>query len=134
MTSSVSCSEDLKEADSVKTRSLQALKDENNKLTQELDHSHTGQSELTKVEHALIFLFYSDVHTECTVDLLTAASSFFFHSSGTITQNSRISWKRVNKGYFFPSFILSYISVCEGSFPVDFTFSILLFLPSKPPT
>uniref|UniRef100_H3DEG4 CAP-Gly domain containing linker protein 1 n=1 Tax=Tetraodon nigroviridis TaxID=99883 RepID=H3DEG4_TETNG len=41
--------EDLKTADSAKTQSLQALKDENDKLTQELDIAHGGQSELTKL-------------------------------------------------------------------------------------
>lgn len=47
-----SCSEDLKKADSAKTQSLQALKDENSKLTQELDISHKGQSEVIKVKRA----------------------------------------------------------------------------------
>lgn len=47
-------SEVLKEADSVKTRSLQMLKEANNKLTQELDNNHKGQSELVKVQHVLI--------------------------------------------------------------------------------
>lgn len=49
----VSFSEVLKEEDSAKTRSLQVLKDENNKLTQELDSSRQGQSELLKVNRAL---------------------------------------------------------------------------------
>ncbi len=43
-------SEELKEAVSVKTQSLQMLQDENNKLTQELDGSHKGQSDLVKVQ------------------------------------------------------------------------------------
>lgn len=47
-------SEDLKEADSEKTRSLQALKDENAKLTRDLDDSHRGQSELKKVKLVLV--------------------------------------------------------------------------------
>lgn len=49
----VSFSEVLKEEDSSKTRSLQVLKDENNKLTQELDSSRQGHSELLKVNPAL---------------------------------------------------------------------------------
>lgn len=49
----VSFSEVLKEEDSAKTRSLQVLKDENNRLTQELDSSRQGQSELLKVNRAL---------------------------------------------------------------------------------
>lgn len=46
-------SEDLKEADCEKTRSLQALKDENAKLTRDLDDGHRGQSELKKVKLVL---------------------------------------------------------------------------------
>ncbi|XP_041792248.1 CAP-Gly domain-containing linker protein 1 isoform X2 [Chelmon rostratus] len=42
--------EELKEVDSVKTQSLQMLQDENNKLTQELDNSHKGQSDLVKLK------------------------------------------------------------------------------------
>ncbi|XP_044052290.1 CAP-Gly domain-containing linker protein 1 isoform X7 [Siniperca chuatsi] len=42
--------EELKEAVSVKTQSLQMLQDENNKLTQELDNSHKGQSDLVKLK------------------------------------------------------------------------------------
>lgn len=49
----VSFSEILKEEDCAKTRSLQVLKDENDKLTQELDSSRQGQSELLKVNRAL---------------------------------------------------------------------------------
>lgn len=49
----ISFSEVLKEADSAKTRSLQVLQDENSKLTQELDGSRQGQSELLKVNRLL---------------------------------------------------------------------------------
>lgn len=45
-------SEVLKEEDSAKTRSLQVLQDDNKKLTQELDSSRQGQSELLKVNRA----------------------------------------------------------------------------------
>lgn len=48
----ISCSEELKKADSAKTRSLQALKDEKDKLTQELEIRDKGQSELVKVRRA----------------------------------------------------------------------------------
>ncbi|TNM89651.1 hypothetical protein fugu_003885 [Takifugu bimaculatus] len=41
----------LKEEDCAKTRSLQVLKDENDKLTQELDSSRQGQSELLKLRN-----------------------------------------------------------------------------------
>lgn len=44
-------SEELKDADSVKTQSLQTLQDENSKLTQELDSNHKGQGDLVKVQH-----------------------------------------------------------------------------------
>ncbi|XP_070712165.1 CAP-Gly domain-containing linker protein 1 isoform X2 [Pempheris klunzingeri] len=40
--------EELKEAASVKTESLQTMQDENNKLTLELENSHKGQSDLVK--------------------------------------------------------------------------------------
>lgn len=43
---------EMKKADSAKTQSLEVLKDENNKVTQELDISHQGQSELIKVKRA----------------------------------------------------------------------------------
>ncbi|XP_076586254.1 CAP-Gly domain-containing linker protein 1 isoform X5 [Chaetodon auriga] len=42
--------EELKEADSVKTQSLQMLQDENNKLSQELDNNHKGQGDLVKLK------------------------------------------------------------------------------------
>ncbi|XP_034726880.1 CAP-Gly domain-containing linker protein 1 isoform X6 [Etheostoma cragini] len=42
--------EELKEAVTVKTQSLQMLQDENNKLTLELDSSHKDQSELVKLK------------------------------------------------------------------------------------
>ncbi|XP_035514473.1 CAP-Gly domain-containing linker protein 1 isoform X5 [Morone saxatilis] len=42
--------EELKEAVSVKTQSLQMLQDENNKLTQELDNNHKGQSDIVKLK------------------------------------------------------------------------------------
>lgn len=67
-------SEALKEADSMKTRSLQMLKDENSKLTQELDNDHKGQSEHVKVQHVFIFLIifilkmlhiYTNIRTFC---------------------------------------------------------------------
>lgn len=45
-------SEVLKEENSVKTHSLQTLRDENSKLIQELDSSHEGQGELVKVYNA----------------------------------------------------------------------------------
>lgn len=48
--------EALKEADSVKTQSLQMLENENNNLKQELDNSHKGQSELVKVQHVFILI------------------------------------------------------------------------------
>lgn len=44
-------SEELKEAVSVKSQSLQTLQDENNKLTQELDKDHKDQSDRVKVQH-----------------------------------------------------------------------------------
>lgn len=70
-------SEELKEVDSVKTQSLQMLQDENNKLTQELDNSHKGQSDLVKVQH-LIFILknvtltykHQNIYVS-TIDLLT---------------------------------------------------------------
>lgn len=43
-------SEALKEADSAKAHTLQQLKEENKTLNQELDSSHKGQSELSKVK------------------------------------------------------------------------------------
>lgn len=43
-------SEALKEADSAKAHTLQQLKEENKMLSQELDSSHKGQSELSKVK------------------------------------------------------------------------------------
>ena len=46
-------SEELKEAISVKSQSLQTLQDENNKLTQERDNSHKDQSDLVKVLYIL---------------------------------------------------------------------------------
>lgn len=49
--------EALKEADSVKTQSLQILEDEKNKLKQELENNHKGQSELVKVQHLFILFF-----------------------------------------------------------------------------
>lgn len=61
-------SEVLKEADSVKTRSLQMLKEANNKLTQELDNNHKGQSELVKVQHVFILKMlqkYTSIRTFC---------------------------------------------------------------------
>lgn len=36
---------------SAKSQSVQALQDENKKLTQELDTSHKGQGDLVKVQH-----------------------------------------------------------------------------------
>lgn len=48
--------EALKEADSVKTQSLQMLENENNKLKQELDNNHKGQSELVKVQRVFILM------------------------------------------------------------------------------
>ncbi|XP_074493969.1 CAP-Gly domain-containing linker protein 1 isoform X7 [Sebastes fasciatus] len=42
--------EELKEAVTVKTQSLQKLQDKNNKLTQELDNGHKGQSDLVKLK------------------------------------------------------------------------------------
>uniref|UniRef100_A0A3Q1CNA0 CAP-Gly domain-containing protein n=1 Tax=Amphiprion ocellaris TaxID=80972 RepID=A0A3Q1CNA0_AMPOC len=42
--------EDLKEAVSVKSQSLQMLQDENNKLTQELDNNHRDQGDLVKLK------------------------------------------------------------------------------------
>lgn len=49
-------SEKFKEAVSVKSQSLQKLQDENNKLTQDLDSNHKGQSELMKVQHFTLLL------------------------------------------------------------------------------
>lgn len=48
--------EALKEADSVKTQSLQMLENENNKLKQELNNNNKGQSELVKVQHLFILM------------------------------------------------------------------------------
>ncbi|XP_060894922.1 CAP-Gly domain-containing linker protein 1 isoform X6 [Labrus mixtus] len=42
--------EELKEAVSVKTQSLQSLQDDNSKLTQELDSKHKGQSDVIKLK------------------------------------------------------------------------------------
>ncbi|XP_022613366.1 CAP-Gly domain-containing linker protein 1 isoform X3 [Seriola dumerili] len=42
--------EELKEAVSVKSQSLQILQDENSKLTQDLDNNHKDQSDLVKLE------------------------------------------------------------------------------------
>lgn len=42
-------SEALKEADAAKTHTLLQLKEENKTLAQQLDSSHKGQSELSKV-------------------------------------------------------------------------------------
>lgn len=66
-----SCSEELKRADSAKTQSIQALKDENDKLTQELDISHKGQSELIKVKGA-----YFLVTSRLTVLFICSLRSF----------------------------------------------------------
>lgn len=125
-----SCSEDLKKANSAKTQSLQALKDENDKLTQELDNSHKGQNELVKVKQAY-FLVMSKLNVR--FDLLTL---FCFYSSRRRTLISKVSWKRVKKGYFFPSFIFLYFNV---NLPVNFTckFHLLhcrFFPPTKPAT
>ncbi len=59
-------SEKLKEADCVKTQSLQMLQDENNKLAQELENSHKGQSDFVKVKH---FTPKCYVNVKCYVDL-----------------------------------------------------------------
>lgn len=100
-----SCSEDLKKTDSAKKQSLRALKDENDKLTQELDNSHKGQSELTKVKRAY-FLVTSKLNVQ--IDLLTL---FCFCSSGTRTLNFKVSWNRVKKGFFFFPHSFCYISM-----------------------
>lgn len=62
-------SEALKEADTAKMHALQQLKDENKTLAQELDNSHKGQSELSKVNNTQLISHISQSigHFLCVV-------------------------------------------------------------------
>lgn len=71
-------SEELKEADCVKTKSLQMLQDENNKLTQELDNSHKGQSDLLKVQH-IVSLFDKLCFSYWSADHCWIRTMFLFY-------------------------------------------------------
>lgn len=127
-----SCSEDLKKADSAKAQSLQVLKDENDKLMQELDISHKGQSELIKVKRAY-FLVTSKLNVLLICSLLLF---FFFFIAQEWELRTPESVERESKKVI--PFLIHFKLYFNVNLPVNITCKfhlfLLLFLPTKPPS